>query len=212
METKAMALVSCPECHKEVSTEAWACPQCAFPFPGKKGSQEDRSTARLNRCPQCDDPVSQYVQKCPHCGVSLIGEHTLPRNGGEATRETCLCPHCGLSHTRKVPQPVQERAGIKDAMPSATTGNPLKTAGIRDSHADTYRNDPAIQASKRRSPLWQDPSVPKEVSSPRIRRNNKNSLIVGLILVVIVVMSVAFGAIWQLKGLNPLEAILYWGM
>lgn len=207
-----MALVPCPECHKEVSTEAWACPQCAFPFPGKKASQEDRPTARLNTCPQCDGPVSQYAQICSHCGVSLIGEHTHQRNGGEALQESCLCPHCGSSHTRKVPQTVKAHAGKKDAMPSATTVNPLKTTGIRDSHIDTYRNDPTFQGSRRRPPLWQNPSVPKAVSFPSYRRSNKNSIIVGLILLVIVAMSVAFGAIWQLKGLNPLEALLYWRM
>lgn len=207
-----MALVPCPECHKEVSTEAWACPQCAFPFPGKKVSQEDRPVARLNTCPQCDGPVSQHAQICPHCGVSLIGGHAHQRNSGEAIQETCLCPHCGSFHTRKVPQTVKASAGIKDATPSGTTVNPLKTTGIRDSHADTYRNDPAFQESRRRPPLWQNPSVLKEVSSPRYRRSNKNSLVVGLILLVIVAMSVAFGAIWQLKGLNLLEALLYWRM
>jgi hypothetical protein len=60
--------------------------------------------------------------------------------------------------------------------------------------------------------LWQNPSVPKEVSSPPYRRSSKNFFIVGLILLVIVVLSVAFGAVWQLKGLNPLEALLYWRM
>lgn len=207
-----MALVPCPECHKEVSTEAWACPQCAFPFPGKKVLQGDRPTARLNTCPQCDGPVSQYAQICPHCGVSLIGGQAHRRNGGEAIQETCLCPHCGSSHTRKVHQTVQTSSGIKDAMPSAIKVNPLKATGTRDSHVETYQNDPVYQVSRRRSPLWQNPSVPKEVSSPRYRRSNKNSLIVGLILLVIVAMSVAFGAIWQLKGLNPLEALLYWRM
>ena len=207
-----MPLVPCPECHKEVSTEAWACPQCAFPFPGKKVSSEDRSTARLNTCPQCDGPVSQYAQICQHCGVALIEEHAHQRNGGEAIRETCLCPHCGSSHTRKVPQTVKASAGIKDAIPSAITANPLKTTGIRDSHVEIHRNAPAFQGARRRSPLWQNPSVPKAVSSPPYRRSNKNSFIVGLILLVIVVLSVAFGAVWQLKGLNPLEALLYWRM
>jgi hypothetical protein len=32
---------------------------------------------------------------------------------------------------------------------------------------------------------------------------------VALILLVIVAISVVFGAMWQLEGLNPLEAILY---
>jgi hypothetical protein len=60
--------------------------------------------------------------------------------------------------------------------------------------------------------LWQDPSVLKEVSSPRYPRGKKNSIIVGVILLVIVAMSVVVGAMWQLKGFNPLEALLYWRM
>ena len=207
-----MALVPCPECHKEVSTEAWACPQCAFPFPGKKVSQVDRPVTKLPTCPQCDGPLSQHDQICRHCGVALIGGHAHRRTDGEAVQETCLCPHCGSSHTRKVPQTVQAGAGVKESTPPATTVNPSKTTGIRDRHVDTHRNDPALQGTRRRPPLWQNPSVPKEASSPRYRRSNKNSLIVGLILLVIVAMSVAFGAVWQLKGLNPLEAIMNWRM
>jgi len=29
---------------------------------------------------------------------------------------------------------------------------------------------------------------------------------------VLVAMSVVMGALWQLKGLNPLEALIYWRM
>ena len=180
-----MALVPCPECQKEVSTEARACPQCAFPFPGKNVSQEGRPTGRLNTCPQCHRPVSKHVQACPHCGVLLI---------------------------RKVAQSIKTSAGSKGMIPSIRTGNLLKNTGIRDSHFDTYRNVQALQGSRRRPPLWQDPSVFQEASSPRHRRSKKNSIIVGLILLVIVTMSVVFGAIWQLKGLNPWEALIYWRM
>jgi hypothetical protein len=88
----------------------------------------------------------------------------------------------------------------------------LGTKGIRDAHVDTYQKDLPLQGSRRRPPLWQDPSGLKEVSSPRYPRSKKNSIIVGVILLVIVAVSVVVGAMWQLKGLNPLEALIYWRM
>jgi len=34
-DTNAMALINCPECGREVSTEAKACPACGFPVAEK---------------------------------------------------------------------------------------------------------------------------------------------------------------------------------
>lgn len=204
-----MALVPCPECQKEVSTEARVCPQCAYPFPGKKVLQEGHPVLKLNSCPQCDGPLSQHAQACPHCGASFIEKRGDQENHSIPIQETLVCPHCKSSyiHTRKIAPTIEGSAGSK-----CTTGNLLDATGIRDGDADSYPNGQTLQGSRRRPPLWHDPSGHKEVSSPRYPRSKKQSFIVGLILLVIVAMSVVIGAMWQLKGLNPLEALLSWRM
>ena len=213
-EIHTMALVPCPECQKEVSTEACACPQCAYPFPGKHVSQAGRPPIGQKNCPQCDGPVAQYAQACPHCGVSFVGGHGHHVDEGESIQETLRCPHCGASyiHTRKVSRTIGANLGSKGTITLPTPGTQLETTEIGDGHGDSSRKAWALQGSRRRPPLWEDPSVLQEVSSHRYPRSRKKSIIVGLLLLVIVAISVMVGAMWQLKGLNPLEAILYWRM
>jgi hypothetical protein len=206
-----MALVPCPECRKEVSTEAWACPQCAFPFPGKQGAQEGRPTVKFNTCPECDVPIATHARACPHCGISFIEGPGHQKRPEEVFQETSLCPHCGSTYIRSTAQTVDPSADVPGTMSSATRRNP-ETTETRESRPDTYKNDPALQSSRRRSPLWQDLSITKAVSSPRYRRSKKQSIIIGLLLLVIVAVSVLFGALWQLKGLTPVEALLSWRM
>lgn len=211
-----MALVPCPECHKEVSTEARACPQCAFPSPGKHALEEERA-AGLPTCPQCHGLVSLDAHTCPYCRVSLAGGQAQQEDNGESIQETLVCPHCRASyiHTRKVPQPVQPvKATAKSPgmIPSVTPGKKLPTKGPRDSHMEPLRKTTALLGPRRPSALWQDPSGFQKVAPPRYPRSKKNSILIGLILLVIVTISVVFGAIWQLNGLNPLETILSWRM
>lgn len=208
-----MALVPCPECHKEVSTEARACPQCAFPSPGKHALEEERA-AGLHTCPQCHGLVSPDAPTCPYCRVSLTGGQAQQEDNGESIQETLVCPHCRASyiHTRKIPQPV--KAGIKSPAltPSVTPGKRLATKIPRDSHVEPLRKTTALLGPRRPSALWQDSSGSQKVAPPRYPRNKRNSILIGLILLVIVTLSVVFGAIWQLNGLSPLETIFSWGM
>ena len=209
-----MALIPCPECHKEVSTEARACPQCAFPFPGKHAVEEERA-AGLNTCPQCHGLVSPDAHTCPYCRVSLTGKPTPKKNNGEAIQETLVCPHCRESyiHTRKVPPPVKGPYEQTDLTPSLTSWNQAATIGPRDSQGKNPGKSTEFQGPRRRAALWQDPSGPQKLASPRrYPRGRKKSILIGLILLVTVAMSVVLGAIWQLDGLNPLEAILSWRM
>jgi hypothetical protein len=192
MEFNTMALVSCPECQKEVSTHALACPQCAFPFPG----QQDRSVVQAgttpHACPDCGNQVSKQAKACPHCGIALTlitGEQGALAVNGHAVEETWLCTQCGTPYTRKVP----------------------KAKGLGPSHQ-------AVPRSPRRRPqqLWQEPSLSikpeKEVIVPRYRRSRKKPFIVGFIILVLLVASIGVGAFWKFQGLNPLEALVYWRM
>ena len=208
-----MALVPCPECHKEVSTEARACPQCAFPSPGKHALEEER-TSGLHTCPQCHGLVSPDAHTCPYCRVTLAGGQVQQGENGESIQETLVCPHCRASyiHTRKVSYPVKADTKSPAMTPSVTPGKRLATKGSRDSHVEPLHKTPAPLGPRRPSALWQDPSGYQKVAPPRFPRSKKNSILIGLILLVIVTLSVAFGAIWQLNGLNPLETILSWRM
>ena len=187
-----MALVSCPECQKEVSTHALACPQCAFPFPGK----EDRSVVQAgttpHACPDCGNHVSKKAKACPHCGVALTlltGEQGAVAVNGHAVEETWLCTQCGTPYTRKV----------------------SKAKWLGPSH------QAVPQSPRRRSQqLWQEPSLSikpdKEVIASRYRRSRKKPFIVGFIIFVLLVVSIGVAVLWELQGLNPLEALVYWRM
>ena len=209
-----MALVPCPECHKEVSTEAQACPQCAFPSPGKHALEEERASG-LHTCPQRHGLVSPDARTCPYCRVSLAGGHPQQEDNGESIQETLVCPHCLASyiHTRKVPpQPVKPETTPPVKIPSVAPMKRVAPKGSPASHAEPLRKTTALLGPRRPSALWQDPSGSQKVHPPRYPRSKKNSILIGLILLVIVTISVVFGAMWQLNGLNPLETILSWRM
>lgn len=208
-----MALVPCPECHKEVSTEARACPQCAFPSPGKHALEEERA-AGLHTCPQCHGLVSPDAPACPYCRVALTGGQVQQEDNGESIQETLVCPHCRASyiHTRKVPTSVKTDDKSQAKTPSFTPRKPVAPKDPRERQVEPLRKTTALLGPRRPSALWQDPSGSQKVAPPRFPRSKRNSILIGLILLVIVTLSVVFGAIWQLNGLNPLETILSWRM
>jgi DNA-directed RNA polymerase subunit RPC12/RpoP len=182
-----MALVSCPECQKEVSTQALACPQCAFPFPGMQAGTAGHQGKKLHACSDCGCPVSRQAQSCPHCGVRLIGEKGSVTVNGSGVEETWLCTHCGTPYTRKV-------SNGKEIGRGHQTSN---------------------QPSRRRSQLWQDTSLPtkaEKVVPIRYPRSRKKSILLGLLFFILIAASVVSGALWQLQSLNPLEALVYWRM
>jgi hypothetical protein len=122
-----MALVPCPECQKEVSTHALACPQCALPFPGKQARGVGQSGTKLHACHDCGFQVSKQAQTCPHCGVKLEGEQRegeqrpLPTNQN-FVEETWLCTHCGTPYTRKVRQEKELVTDHQATLPTSNAG------------------------------------------------------------------------------------------
>lgn len=313
-----MALVPCPECQKEVSTQALACPQCAFPFPGKHGLSEDPKDQKLSTCPDCGFLISKQARLCPHCGIAKrdeqnpkttkkitqVDEQPLQTTNGSLIEETWLCPHCSTPYTRKVkPQggarsnphevpsalplekvlphvPAEQNQAEeeplalpleKDSLSTEAAANQVEEAPLvlslekewlpteiaqsqteeassalpleKDSaHAEIARarvqeEEPVLSGKKEweyfetssvsdrksqdmggllplrtRSPLWQDPSGNKEISSPSYPRHRKKSLVVGVTIFVLVAVLIALGAFWQFQGINPLEALVYWRM
>jgi len=231
-----MALVSCPECQKEVSIHALACPQCAFPFPGKQASAVGGQLGnKLYACPDCGCAVSKKAKTCPHCGVILIGDkRSLPTNKN-SVEETWLCTHCGTPYTRKVRQE-KELVTDQEAGPTSNGGRsverllepvPQQEAGPTSNGGRSMgrslgpvphqvKREDLLASPRRRSQLWQDSSHPtkmdQDVVSPRYPRSRKRSILLGLLVFILIAISVVTGAVWQLQGINPLEVLVYWRM
>lgn len=58
-----MALITCPECYKEISDKAETCPSCGYPIKGE--------TNALIICPECHKKISKTSETCPKCGSSI---------------------------------------------------------------------------------------------------------------------------------------------
>ncbi len=209
-----MALVPCPECHQEVSTRALACPRCAFPFPGEHGLSEDLRSQKLHSCHDCGFLISKQARSCPHCGVATREEQTPRATNGDTIEETWLCPHCGTSYTRNVSRN-EEKSAVGHQVPISIADERTMEVSPKLT-PDQVKVVDIPEPQRKQSPLWQDSSFPTkkdyDLVSNRYPRNRKKHLMVGFIIAVLVVASIALGALWQLQGINPLEALVYWRM
>ena len=60
-----MALIKCPECGKEISDRATACPNCGTVF-----KIEPKKT-----CSECGAELEEGMKVCPSCGCPIQEEH-----------------------------------------------------------------------------------------------------------------------------------------
>lgn len=118
-----MALIHCPECQREVSTEARTCPQCAYPDPGGQVKHNGREPSALIPCPDCGGRISKHAKQCPHCGCPLnTGSQVTSKQSFSVfpdltqTNEI-TCPHCGLAYES---QKVEKSAAQDDHVQGAT--------------------------------------------------------------------------------------------
>lgn len=65
-----MALVSCPECAKEVSDSAESCPNCGFAV--KKHFEEENDKIYFSYCPKCAAIKCGRKQICSYCGTPVV--------------------------------------------------------------------------------------------------------------------------------------------
>jgi hypothetical protein len=72
-----MALIKCPECDKEISSNAAACPNCGNPMVNEAGNKESGTF-----CPSCKTHVTPVVTSVGG-GSCSVGK-----------RETWKCPQC----------------------------------------------------------------------------------------------------------------------
>lgn len=80
-----MALINCPECNKEISDKAGACPHCGFPLT--KPVAFDIFT-----CRHCGKDFPFSMDNCPHCGFCNAQQYQFKPE--EKPEEAVTCPKC----------------------------------------------------------------------------------------------------------------------
>ncbi len=240
MKLNTMALVSCPECQHEVSDLALACPQCAYPYPGKHGVSEEK----LQACTECGGVISKKAQLCPHCGISCANasENTPVRE--ESKVESWLCTHCGTPYTRKVRMPT-ERIPHAETQPSEHQEPPVnEEQDIRkptepipheENHKPNTPKPPVAEeqemsflqkmgsaapsasrhpAGRHASPLWFPSSPSQAQASSSSRSRKKVAIIVGIVFVLLIALSIMMWVFGEPNGTNPLDifSIPAWSM
>jgi len=207
-----MALIHCPECQKEVSSVALACPQCAFPYPGGKDTGNGQYENALRTCPDCKRIISKHVQRCPHCGApdpeTGVTRETLTIEKGE---ETVMCPHCGVSFTRGVKprKLVEEVASLLPIEEKVLAAQSRIGLGIEEAGAnEELTGDPSFPVGRRRKPLWEE----RNESYRELPRHSrpKKSWNTFLLVIVVILLLMAGWAIWELRDMSGLEALVYW--
>ena len=216
-----MPLIQCPECQREVSSEALSCPQCAFPHPGKKERLNGRASETLLTCQDCGNPISKHAHACPHCGAPLNSQSSKDGAGDSVTEisesvdQTWLCPNCGVPYTRRIKGTKTEllETGSSVTKIPAMNSRRMHTQQKEDRVGLDGRSSSEMLISRKerkRNPLWEEAKVyVEEPQFPRPRRKWGLFFLVVFAILSIIFVSFAF---WRLKGLNPLEALVYWQM
>ena len=207
-----MALIPCPECQKEVSSVALACPQCAYPYPGRAESGNGHSDKALRTCPDCKRLISRQVQLCPHCGSTahaIEGTREIFALEEEENEESLLCPHCGLAFTRP-PKPQKPVEGFDSLLLQEEKNlNPDSKLDASFDEAETNEELPgdSLPLVRKKKPLWGETkdSHPERPRHAKQKRGWNRYLFVALIILLLV----AGWAIWELRGVSGLEALVY---
>ena len=73
-----MALIKCPECEKEVSDKASACPHCGCPLTSDDQLKEMTSeNQQVKECKYCKAKIEKSAKICPNCNRNLKGKGCL---------------------------------------------------------------------------------------------------------------------------------------
>ena len=122
-----MALIKCPECGKEISDKAKACPNCGCPNEIKNEIHYEKFASYVcdncgeglyipdtdvrdeYLCPKCNSPVWYLISSIvhPNTGKAIDRYFDESRNVGYRKLEThsqakLKCPTCGSTNTRKI--------------------------------------------------------------------------------------------------------------
>ena len=81
-----MALIACPECRKDVSSTAAACPSCGAPIHALP--QGNNAMASANICPVCGKMLMPKATICANCNVNVKNGRPLKLPSLEQHRRT----------------------------------------------------------------------------------------------------------------------------
>lgn len=92
-----MALIKCPECSREISDKAAACPHCGFPI--SKSSELEPQPVTVN-CLDCNKDFALNAEVCPHCG--LFNSQKYKIKDTTCSEHKPRCPSCGSMNVEKI--------------------------------------------------------------------------------------------------------------
>lgn len=101
-----MALIKCPECGKEISDKAEACPNCGCPITKINSVRElpDEEKPELFECVECGRPLPIGIEKCIYCN------HIYTENYWKKIKEES---ETGVWGTSKVICPICQSRNMK---------------------------------------------------------------------------------------------------
>jgi len=133
-----------------------------------------------------------------------------------AEEQTWLCPNCGVPYTRRI----KGARGGPEVTSSSSVGKTSST-NVREQNFQEVElegldgrlaaDKMALRKERKRSPLWEEAKAMYEQESQYTRPRKNWSITLLVVLAVLLVFVVSF-AFFGLKGLNPLEALVYWQM
>lgn len=73
-------LIQCPECGKEISDKADACPNCGCPSSQWKQEPVEERKVKARQCSRCQKVFSPKLGACPECGYGWYNEIDVPES------------------------------------------------------------------------------------------------------------------------------------
>jgi hypothetical protein len=209
-----MALIHCPECQKEVSSVALACPQCAFPYPGRKEAGNGHYDKTLRTCPDCQRIISRQVKMCPHCGAPTPEIDEIPEPlVVEESEETIICPHCGepVKRSLKARKPVEEPNRFMTSEETSMPAQSILSSQIAAADASQELiGESSFPVERKRKPLWQQRNENPQ-DWPRHSKHKRGWN--PFLLVTLVLLTLLAGwAFWEFSGMSGLEALVFWNL
>lgn len=104
-------LIKCPECGREVSSQAKACIHCGYPMQQVPTAQKSIPAvpsvkrAPVKRCSKCGAVFPADDEACPTCGKSggkVIDEQSVSKPVADKPAPTIKCPTCGSTDVERV--------------------------------------------------------------------------------------------------------------
>jgi hypothetical protein len=83
-------LLDCPECGKQVSDRASACPGCGFPIAEHLTLEREAKALELDRSSR----VEVGEADCPHCEARGFSTKTVIKEDGRTGEQFGWCTHC----------------------------------------------------------------------------------------------------------------------